>query len=177
MADPCERLRRKTILQQAISRQEAVERSPDGARVMRSGFMGVGTPDGLVRALADSGKRDLTKIVNNAARPHTGVGPLVSAGCVRRFIGSHIGLNTVVQEKMQAGKGTSKIAPGRTMPVTSQRRVDLIVTELAVLPPREDRLHLLETGPGITVAQVVAATDAALVIGHDVPEMDLSRTG
>ena len=96
---------------------------------------------------------------------------------MRRFIGSHIAVNPVVQEKMQAGKGTSKIVPERTLPVTSQRRVDLIVTELVVLQPREDGLHLLEIGPGITVAQVVAATDAALVIGHDVPEMDLSHTG
>jgi acetate CoA/acetoacetate CoA-transferase alpha subunit len=75
-------------MQQAISMQEAVEMYPDGARVMRSGFMGMGTPDGLVRAPVDSGKRDLTMIVNDAARPHTGVGPLVSAGCVPRFIGS-----------------------------------------------------------------------------------------
>ena len=68
----------------AITTEEAVAMIPDGARVMLSGFMGVGTPDGLVRALAAAGKKDLTMIVNDAARPDTGVGPLVSAGCVRR---------------------------------------------------------------------------------------------
>ena len=71
-------------MQQAINMQEAVEMFPDGARVMRSGFMGAGTPDGLVRALAASGKRDLTKIFNDAARADTGVGPLVSTGCMQR---------------------------------------------------------------------------------------------
>ena len=101
-------------MQQAISMQEAVEMFPDGARVMLSGFMGVGTPDGIVRALAESGKRDLTMIVNDAARPHTGVGPLVSAGCVKKFIGSHIGVNPVVQEKMQAGELEVELVPQGT---------------------------------------------------------------
>ena len=101
-------------MQQAISMQEAVEMIPDGARVMLSGFMGVGTPDGIVRALAESGKRDLTMIVNDAARPHTGVGPLVSAGCVKKFIGSHIGVNPVVQEKMQAGELEVELVPQGT---------------------------------------------------------------
>ncbi|EIE49823.1 acetyl-CoA:acetoacetyl-CoA transferase subunit alpha [Salipiger aestuarii] len=98
----------------AISMEEAVDMIPDGARVMLSGFMGVGTPDGLVRALAASGKKDLTVLVNDAARPHTGVGPLVTAGCVRKFIGSHIGVNPVVQEKMRSGELEVELVPQGT---------------------------------------------------------------
>ncbi|MBN9888699.1 CoA transferase subunit A [Salipiger abyssi] len=99
----------------AISLEEVAEMIPDGARVMLSGFMGVGTPDGIVRALAEAGKKDLTVIVNDAARPHCGVGPLVKAGCVKKFIGSHIGVNPDVQEKMRAGELQVELVPQGTL--------------------------------------------------------------
>jgi acetate CoA/acetoacetate CoA-transferase beta subunit len=50
----------------------------------------------------------------------------------------------------------------------------LVVTELAVIAFPNGRATLLETGPGISSAQVVAATEAELVIGTDVPEMALA---
>ncbi len=98
----------------AISLEDVVDMIPDGARVMLSGFMGVGTPDGIVHALAKAGKKDLTMIVNDAARPHTGVGPLVRAGCVRKFIGSHIGVNPDIQEKMRSGEIEIELVPQGT---------------------------------------------------------------
>jgi acetate CoA/acetoacetate CoA-transferase beta subunit len=49
--------------------------------------------------------------------------------------------------------------------------VDLVVTELAVIAFRDDRAILLETGPGVSVAQVVAATE--LTLPKNIPEMSL----
>ena len=46
-----------------------------------------------------------------------------------------------------------------------------MVTELAVISFRDGRATLLETAPGVPVAQVVAATEADLVIPDHVPEM------
>ncbi|WP_226625602.1 CoA transferase subunit A [Alloyangia pacifica] len=100
---------------QALTVDEAVELIPDGASVMLSGFMGVGTPDRVVAALAASGRRDLTVIVNDAARPDRGVGPLVKARCLRKFIGSHIGLNPDVQEQMAAGTLEVELVPQGTL--------------------------------------------------------------
>jgi acetate CoA/acetoacetate CoA-transferase beta subunit len=60
-----------------------------------------------------------------------------------------------------------------TLPITSTRRVDLVVTELAVIAFPDGRATLRETGPGISVAQVVQATEADLVIPDRVPEMTL----
>jgi len=57
------------------------------------------------------------------------------------------------------------------LPITSLRPVDLVVTELAVIAFPDRRATLLETGPGVTVAQVVAATEAELEISESVSEM------
>ena len=62
---------------------EAVELIPDGASLMIGGFMGVGTPERLVDEIVRQGKRDLTVIANDTAKPGTGIGKLVSAKLVR----------------------------------------------------------------------------------------------
>jgi acetate CoA/acetoacetate CoA-transferase beta subunit len=51
--------------------------------------------------------------------------------------------------------------------------VDLLVSELAVISFRGGHATLLETGPGVSVAQVVAATDAELDVPANVPQMSL----
>ena len=61
-----------------------------------------------------------------------------------------------------------------TLPLTSTRRVDLIVTELAVIGPMPDGLVLLERAPGVSVEQILAATEAPLRMPSDIPEMALS---
>ncbi len=54
------------------------------------------------------------------------------------------------------------------------RRVDLLVTELAVIEPTEQGLVLREVAPGVTKEQVIAATEAALIVPDHVPEMAIS---
>ena len=56
-----------------------------------------------------------------------------------------------------------KIVRRCTLPITSVRR-DLVVTELAVIRPTPAGLVLIEVAAGATVSQVVAATDANLLI-------------
>ena len=67
--------------------------------------------------------------------------------------------------------GKSKILKECTFPLTGLKCVDLIVTELAVMKVTPAGLVLLETAPGITVAEVVKNTEAELIIGDHVPEM------
>jgi acetate CoA/acetoacetate CoA-transferase beta subunit len=83
------------------------------------------------------------------------------------------GAKRVIVAMQHSAKGASKIVRKCTLPVTSIRPVDLAVTELAVIAFRDGRAILLETGPGISAAQVVAATEADLVVPNDVPEMPL----
>ena len=74
-----------------ISVVDAVAAIPDGARLMIGGFMGVGSPSRLIDELLRQGRRDLTLIVNDTARPGVGVGKLIAAGLVRALVTSHIG--------------------------------------------------------------------------------------
>jgi len=83
------------------------------------------------------------------------------------------GAKRVIVAMQHTAKKGKKIVNKCTLPITSLRPVDLVVTELAVIAFREGRATLLETGPGVSVAQVIAATEAQLEIPEGVSEMKL----
>jgi acetate CoA/acetoacetate CoA-transferase beta subunit len=60
-----------------------------------------------------------------------------------------------------------------TLPLTSARRIDMLVSEMAVTVVPEGKATLLETGPGVAVEQVVAATEAKLVLPANIPQMQV----
>jgi acetate CoA/acetoacetate CoA-transferase alpha subunit len=82
---------------------------------MIGGFMGVGTPEGVVDELLRQGKRELTVIANDTALPGVGIGKLVTGGAVRKVIASHIGLNPETQKKMLAGTMEVELIPQGTL--------------------------------------------------------------
>jgi two-component sensor histidine kinase len=77
----------------------------------------------------------------------------------------------VIIAMQHAAKGKSKIVQKCTLPLTSARRIDLVVTDLAVIGFQGSRMTLLETAPGVSVAEVMAATEAELSVPDNVPEM------
>ena len=79
----------------------------------------------------------------------------------------------VVVAMQHAAKGKSKIVAKCTLPLTSTRPVSLVVTDMAVIGFAEGRATLLETAPGVSIAEVVAVTEAELVIPDTVPEMKI----
>jgi acetate CoA/acetoacetate CoA-transferase beta subunit len=83
------------------------------------------------------------------------------------------GAKRVVVAMTHTAKGAAKVVKQCTLPLTSTRRVDLVVTELAVIAFPEGRATLIETAPGVSTADVVAATKAELVIPEKVLEMAL----
>jgi len=80
------------------------------------------------------------------------------------------GAARVVVAMQHSAKGQSKIVARCTLPLTALRRVDLVVTDLAVIEPTATGLILRERAPGVSVDDIRAATDAALGIPVDVPE-------
>jgi acetate CoA/acetoacetate CoA-transferase beta subunit len=83
------------------------------------------------------------------------------------------GAKRVVVAMQHTAKGKPKILKQCSLPLTSVRPVDLVVTEMAVIAFPDGRATLTETAPGITVAQVIEATGAELVVPERVPEMQL----
>jgi acetate CoA/acetoacetate CoA-transferase beta subunit len=81
------------------------------------------------------------------------------------------GSRKVVVAMQHTAKGQPKIVQRCSLPLTSIRPVDLIVTELAVIAQENGRLRLLETAPGVSVEQVLAATEASLDVADDVRTM------
>jgi acetate CoA/acetoacetate CoA-transferase beta subunit len=84
------------------------------------------------------------------------------------------GAARVIVAMHHAAKGQSKIVPQLTLPLTALRRVDLIVTDLAVIEPTETGLVLRERAPGISTEDIRAATTAALLVHDHIPEMILT---
>ncbi|HBG97953.1 MAG TPA: succinyl-CoA--3-ketoacid-CoA transferase [Rhodobacteraceae bacterium] len=85
------------------------------------------------------------------------------------------GAKKVIVAMLHTQKGRPKIVPECTLPLTSTRRIDLVVTEMAVIEPTEAGLVLRETAPGIGVDDVRAATAAALIVDGAVPQMELGQ--
>ena len=83
------------------------------------------------------------------------------------------GAKRVIVAMQHSARGKSKIVRKCDLPLTSIRPVDLVVTELAVIAFPDGAATLRETAPGVTVEQVIAATDAELVVPRDVSEMPL----
>jgi acetate CoA/acetoacetate CoA-transferase beta subunit len=83
------------------------------------------------------------------------------------------GAKRVIVAMQHTAKGATKIVKKCKLPITSLRTIDMVVTELCVIAFRDSRATLVETAPGVTAAQVVAATEAELSIPDKVPAMAL----
>ena len=70
--------------------------------------------------------------------------------------------------------GESKLLPECSLPLTGQKCVKKIVTELAVLDVlSEGGFKLLERAPGVSVEEIVRSTAGKLIVEGEIPEMKL----
>ncbi|QTA37303.1 CoA transferase subunit B [Thermosipho ferrireducens] len=74
------------------------------------------------------------------------------------------GAKRVIVAMTHTAKGKPKIVKECILPLTSIRKVDLIVTELAVIEPTENGLLLKEIYKGTSVEEVLSLTEAELII-------------
>ena len=73
------------------------------------------------------------------------------------------GVQRVIVLMEHVAKGNAhKIVPECTLPLTGQGVVDRIITDLAVLDITDEGLKVVEMAPGVTIADLTAATGAPL---------------
>jgi acetate CoA/acetoacetate CoA-transferase beta subunit len=72
-------------------------------------------------------------------------------------------------------EGAPRLVRRCTFPVTSLRRVDLVITDLAVIAPSPEGLMLRELAPGVSLDELLTHTEARLIIpSAAVPHMRLA---
>jgi 3-oxoacid CoA-transferase A subunit len=87
----------------------------DGMMVMCGGFGLVGIPDKLIRAVRDSGVKNLTCVSNNAGIDGEGLGLLLEAGQVKKMISSYVGENKTFAKLYLEGKLEIEFNPQGTL--------------------------------------------------------------
>ncbi len=98
-----------------ICYDEAVSKIKDGMSIMIGGFLGVGSPHGLINALVKKGVKDLTIISNDTSFPDIGIGKLVVNKQVKKVITSHIGTNKETGRQMSEGETEVLLVPQGTI--------------------------------------------------------------
>ena len=93
---------------------EAIRDVFDGATIMVGGFGLCGIPENLIRALVKKGTKNLTTISNNAGVDGFGMGLLLSAGQIRKHIGTYVGENKLLEKMILEGKIELELVPQGT---------------------------------------------------------------
>ena len=68
--------------------------------------------------------------------------------------------------------GKAKVVRELSLPVTCKKRVNLIITDLAVLQVTSQGLLLLEYAPGWTPEEILARTDATMTVAQNAHEIE-----
>ena len=83
-------------------------------------------------------------------------------------------LQNIIVAMMHTNRaGESKILKTCSLPLTGVGCVKKVVTDLAVLEIKDNQFHVVERAPGVSVEEIVAATEGDLVVPANVPEMVL----
>jgi acetate CoA/acetoacetate CoA-transferase beta subunit len=80
------------------------------------------------------------------------------------------GAKKVIVAMQHTAKGKSKVVKRCSLPLTSARVIDALVTELAVITFPHGHATLKELQPGVTLEQVLQATEAKLAIAPGLRE-------
>ncbi len=87
----------------------------DGLTLAIGGFGLCGIPEALIRALRDSGARDLTVASNNAGVDGAGLGLLLETRQIRKMISSYVGENAEFERQFLMGELEVEFAPQGTL--------------------------------------------------------------
>lgn len=81
--------------------------------------------------------------------------------------------NIIVAMQHTDKTGASKLLKKCTLPLTGVNCVKRIVSDLAVIDVTPLGFRLIERAPGVSVQEIVNATEASLIVEGDIPEMKI----
>jgi len=87
----------------------------DGMMIMAGGFGLCGIPETLIRAIRDSGVRNLTVVSNNAGIDGIGLGLLLDSKQIKKMISSYVGENKTFAQQYLAGELEIEFNPQGTL--------------------------------------------------------------
>jgi len=82
--------------------------------------------------------------------------------------------NIIVAMMHSNRAGASKILKQCSLPLTGVGCVKKVITNLAVLDVTPEGFKLIERAPGVSVEEIIAATEGKLIVPEHVPEMQLA---
>src|SRR5690606_39307013 len=97
------------------SAQEAIIKIMDGAVIMLGGFGLCGIPENSIKALLQSGVKNLTCISNNAGVDDFGIGLLLKSRQVKKMISSYVGENAEFESQLLSGELEVELIPQGTL--------------------------------------------------------------
>lgn len=93
---------------------EAIFDLEDGASILLGGFGLCGIPESLIDALVRRGTKRLTTISNNCGVGGFGLGVALAAGQIIKHVGTYVGDNPVLEEKVMKGEIELDLVPQGT---------------------------------------------------------------
>lgn len=79
--------------------------------------------------------------------------------------------NIIVAMMHTDQKGNSKVLRKCTLPLTGVNCINKIVSNMATIDITEKGFKLIERAPGVSVQEIISATEAPLIIEGEIPEM------
>ena len=80
--------------------------------------------------------------------------------------------DNIIVAMMHTNKhGESKLLKKCTLPLTGVNCIKKVITDLALFEIKDNKFHLLERAPGVSVEEIIKATEGDVMVDGDVPEM------
>jgi acetate CoA/acetoacetate CoA-transferase alpha subunit len=102
-------------MEKIISIEQAISKIKDGMTVMIGGFMANGSPNRIIKALAETGVKDLIVICNDTGFPDKGIGWLINNKQIKKAVASHIGTNPVTIQQFNEKTLEIEFSPQGTL--------------------------------------------------------------
>jgi 3-oxoacid CoA-transferase subunit A len=145
----------------------------DGMTIAVGGFGLSGIPTNLIRALRDTGAKDLVVVSNNMGVDGKGLGLLLEGGQVRKVLSSYVGENKLFAEQYLSGALEVEFVPQGTLAERLRAGgagIPAFFTPTGVGTPiaegKEEQTFDTPTGPVRAILERGIVADVALVKAH-----------